>query len=392
MQLKNIVKNKKNLFLLLVVLLIIFLFIKRRGNKSFDINKFDTEKVTVGDINKVVMANGIINPKDTVKISSQVPGNVEKIYVDFNDVVKKGQKLAKIETDVLERDLKSAEAALKQAESTLNIYKITYDREKELYKNNYIAKAEFDKAENDLVSARENHKIAKLKYEKARIELGQAYITSPVDGIVTSIDVSEGQMVTNGYTTTVMFQIAEDLSKMQIETSVSEADIGMINNDLKITFTVDAYKNKVFTGKIKQIRLLPALEQNVVVYTVIIDVENEEGLLLPGMTAYVSITIDSVKNVLRIPNTALRFKATKYIKTLLNMPEVSQEEKNYRARMIKDGKHVVLYVVRNGKPESILVEKGLSDLTYTEIKTDKLKEGDIILSSCLVEPQKKSKK
>ena len=366
MQLKNIVKNKKNLFLLLVVLLIIFLFIKRRGNKSFDINKFDTEKVTVGDINKVVMANGIINPKDTVKISSQVPGNVEKIYVDFNDVVKKGQKLAKIETDVLERDLKSAEAALKQAESTLNIYKITYDREKELYKNNYIAKAEFDKAENDLVSARENHKIAK--------------------------DVSEGQMVTNGYTTTVMFQIAEDLSKMQIETSVSEADIGMINNDLKITFTVDAYKNKVFTGKIKQIRLLPALEQNVVVYTVIIDVENEEGLLLPGMTAYVSITIDSVKNALRIPNTALRFKATKYIKTLLNMPEVSQEEKNYRARMIKDGKHVVLYVVRNGKPESILVEKGLSDLTYTEIKTDKLKEGDIILSSCLVEPQKKSKK
>ena len=135
-----------------------------------------------------------------------------------------------------------------------------------------------------------------------------------------------------------------------------------------------------------------AVEISSILNTLKLDVENEEGLLLPGMTAYVSITIDSVKNALRIPNTALRFKATKYIKTLLNMPEVSQEEKNYRARMIKDGKHVVLYVVRNGKPESILVEKGLSDLTYTEIKTDKLKEGDIILSSCLVEPQKKSKK
>ncbi len=391
MKLFNFVKNKKNLTILLVILIVGFIFIGKRKKSGFDISKFDTEKITRGDINKIVMANGMINAKDTVKISSQVSGNVEKIYVDFNDIVKKGQKLAKIETDVLERDLKSYEAQLKQTESNLNIYKTNYERNKELYKNNYIAKAEFDKAQNDLVTARENHKIAKLKYEKAKIELGQAYIVSPVDGVVISRDASEGQMVTNGYTTTVMFQIAEDLSKMQIETSVSEADIGMINNDLDITFTVDAYKNKVFTGKIRQIRLLPALEQNVVVYTVIIDVENEEGLLLPGMTAYVSITIDSVKNVLRVPNTALRFKANKHIKNLLKIPELSIEERNYRARMIKDGKHTVLYVLRNGKPESILVEKGLSDITYTEIKTDNLKEGDIIISSCLVD-QKKPKK
>lgn len=384
-------KNKKNLFVLLIIVVVIFVFLGKRKNTSFDISKFDTEKVTRGDINKMVMANGMINTKDTIQISSQVSGNVEKIYVDFNDVVKKGQKLAKIETDVLERDLKSYEASLKQSESNLNIYKTNYERNSELYKNNYIAKAEFDKAQNDLVTARESYKIAKLKYEKAKIELSQAYIVSPVDGVVISRDVSEGQMVANGYTTTVMFKIAEDLGKMQIETSISEADIGMINNDLDVTFTVDAYKNKIFTGKIRQIRLLPALEQNVVVYTVIIDVENEEKLLLPGMTAYVSITIDSVKDALRIPNTALRFKVNKNIKTLLKLPELSKEEKSYRSRMLKDGKHTVIYVVRNGKPKSILVEKGISDVTYTEIKSDELMEGDTIISSCLVD-QKKPKK
>lgn len=179
------------------------------------------------------------------------------------------------------------------------------------------------------------------------------------------------------------------MSKMQIETSISEADIGMINNDLKVTFTVDAYKDRVFSGIIKQIRLVPAVEQNVVVYTVIIEINNEEKILLPGMTAYVFITIDSVKNVLRVPNTVFRFKATKQVRKVMNLKEPNQEEKNYWSRMIKDGKHVILYVIRNGKPQAVLVEKGLGDLTYTEIKTDQLKEGDVIISSYLQQKHKK---
>lgn len=383
------VKKFLVLFLLLVLLFGIFNIKKKRKLKKFDLNKFDIEKISMGNIDKVVSATGMINAKDIVKVGSQVSGIVEKVYVDYNDIVKKGQRLAKIETDVLERALKSAESSLKQSESDLKLIKLNTERIRTLYKNNYVARAELDKAENDLISAKENNNRAKIKYETAKIQLSQAYIESPVNGTIISRDVNEGQTISTGYTTPVLFNIAEDMSKMQIETSISEADIGMINNDLKVTFTVDAYKDRVFSGIIKQIRLVPAVEQNVVVYTVIIEINNEEKILLPGMTAYVFITIDSVKNVLRVPNTVFRFKATKQVRKVMNLKEPNQEEKNYWSRMIKDGKHVILYVIRNGKPQAVLVEKGLGDLTYTEIKTDQLKEGDVIISSYLQQKHKK---
>lgn len=388
------IKNSgiKKFLILLLVLILLFSIIstqKKRKSRKFNLDKFDIEKISIGNIDKVVSATGMINAKDIVKVGSQVSGIIEKVYVDYNDIVKKGQKLAKIETDVLERALKSAESSLKQSESDFKLIKLNTERVRTLYKNNYIAQADLDKAENDLISAKEAYNRAKIKYETAKIQLSQAYIESPVNGTIISRDVNEGQTISTGYTTPVLFNIAEDMSKMQIETSISEADIGMINNDLKVSFTVDAYKDRIFSGLIKQIRLVPAVEQNVVVYTVIIEINNEERILLPGMTAYVFITIDSVKNALRVPNTVFRFKATKQIRKVMNIKEPNQEEKNYWSRMIKDKKHVILYVIRNGKPEAILVEKGLSDLTYTEIKTDQLKEGDIIISSYLQPKHKK---
>lgn len=375
---------------LVAVLLLTFMILRHgRKNKKFNLDRFDTEVVSVGNINKTVSASGMLNAKDIVEVGSQVTGVVEKVYVDFNSVVKKGAKLAKLETDVLESTLESAKSTLKQCESDLELTKLETERVRTLYKNNYIAKTELDKAENSLIVAEESYRRAKLKVDAAKVQLSYAYINSPVDGTVVSRDVNEGQTISAGYQTPVLFKIAEDLKKMQIETSITEADIGMITNDLKVSFTVDAYKDKIFPGVIKQIRLMPTVEQNVVVYTVIIDIDNKDLILLPGMTAYVMITIDSVKNVLRIPNTVFRFKATKEIRKAMNLKEASQEKKEYWSRMIRTGNYAVIYVVRNGKVEPILVEKGLSDTTYTEIKSDQIKKDDIILSTYLDSKTKK---
>ena len=170
---------------------------------------------------------------------------------------------------------------------------------------------------------------------------------------------------------------------MQIETSISEADIGLIKNNkgLKISFTVDAYKDKIFEGNIRQIRLNSTMESNVVVYNVIIDIDNNEELLLPGMTAYVSIVIDSVENVLRIPNTTLRFKATKEIRQAMGMDEMTQKEKDQLSNKYSEGNFAYIYVLENGKPKAILVEKGISDITYTEIKSNEIREGMTVLSA-----------
>ena len=394
MSIKRKFLDKKTIILIIIVLLIVvkFVFFGDKNHK-FNINDFDVEFFSRGNIEKIVEATGTINPVNTVEVGSQVSGIIEKIYVDYNDVVKKGQRLAVLDTDILERDLNESLSSLKQAKSDLELKKLNTQRTRELYKNNYIAKAELDEAEAQLVTYTENYNIAKSRYEKAKTQLNYAYINSPVSGTVITRDVDEGQTVASSFSAPVLFTIAEDLTKMQIETSVSEADIGMINNDYKnirVTFTVDAYKNKEFEGKIRQVRLGSTTESNVVVYNVIIDIDNKDGLLLPGMTAYVSLLIDSAENVLRVPNTALRFKANKKIREAMGLQPVTEEEKQELIEKYKTGKYTYIYVLdKNNNPKPMMVEKGLSDITYTEIKDDNLKVGDRIISSYLVKDDKK---
>ena len=384
----NFIKKKK-IITIIVVITIILSNVLHKKNKivKFDIKNFDIETITRGNVQKIVSATGTINPINVISVGSQVSGIIEKIYVDYNDVVKKGDKLAVLDTDALRKELNEYKALLKQKKSQLNYIELNTRRIRELYKNKYIAKAELDQAENALVEAKESYNIAKLRYEKANIMLGYAFINSPVSGTVISRNVDEGQTVAASLSTPTLFKIAEDLSKMQIETSITEADIGLIkdNKNLKIFFTVDAYKNKIFTGKIRQVRLNSTIESNVVVYNVIIDIDNTDGLLLPGMTAYVSIIIDSAENVLRIPNTALRFKATKEIRRMMGLGEMTQEEKNMLAEKYKEGNYAYIYVLGDdGKPSGVLVKKGIADVTYTEVESLKIKDGIKVVSACLV--------
>lgn len=384
--------DKKTIILIAIILLVVVKFVFF-GNKNytFNINDFDIETVSKGNIEKIVEATGTINPVNIVEVGSQVSGIIEKIYVDYNDVVKKGQRLAVLDTDILEKDLRESLSALKQAKSNLELSKLNTQRTRELYKNNYIAKAELDEAETQLITYTENYNIAKSQYEKAKTQLNYAYINSPVSGTVITRDVDEGQTVASSFSAPVLFTIAEDLTKMQIETSISEADIGMIkkNQDIRVTFTVDAYKNKEFTGKIRQVRLGSTVESNVVVYNVVIDIDNKDGLLLPGMTAYVSLLIDSAENVLRIPNTALRFKASKKVREVMGLQPITEEEKQELVEKYKTGKYTYIYILdKNNKPKGMMVEKGLSDITYTEIKDENLKVGDKVISAYLIKDGK----
>jgi HlyD family secretion protein len=363
-----------------------FVFLPKSKKLRFDINKFDIERITRGKVEKIVTATGTINPVNIISVGSQISGKIERVYVDYNDAVKKNQRLAKLETDVLEKQLREYGSYLKQQQANLKFVELNTKRVRELYKNKYIAKSELDQAETNLVNAREEYNIAKTKYERGKTELGYAYIISPVSGIVISRDIDEGQTVAASFSAPTLFKIAEDLKRMQIETSISESDIGLVKNNenLDVKFTVDAYKNKEFAGKIKQIRLDPAVESNVVMYNVIIEINNEDSLLLPGMTAYVSIIIESAKDVLRVPNTALRFKSSKEARNAMGLEEMTRLEKDTVAAKMKSGNFAYIYVVGNGnKPRGIVVEKGIADMDYTEIKSNEINEGDAILASFL---------
>lgn len=387
---KNIFfKNKRKSIVLIVLILVIsvFFLFRKRNSVKFNINRFDLETISRGNIKKIVTANGTINPTNVISVGSQVSGKIEKIYVDYNDVVKKNQRLAKLETELLDRELAQARSQLKQVRSNLKLVELNTKRVRELYKNNYISKSELDEAENKFVNAKEEYNIATTRYEMSKTQLSYAYINSPTAGVIVSRAVDEGQTVASSFSTPTLFTVAEDLSNMQIETSVSESDIGMIKNkeNLDVTFTVDAYKNKTFHGKIKQVRLNPVIDSNVVVYNVIIETDNKDGLLLPGMTAYVSITIDSVEDALRIPNTVLRFNITKETRLAMGLGEMSKADREDLSNKIKTGNYAYIYIIddRTNKPMGILVEKGINDITYVEIKSRDIREGDRVISSYL---------
>ncbi|MDR2778193.1 MAG: efflux RND transporter periplasmic adaptor subunit, partial [Rickettsiales bacterium] len=345
-------RNRSKVVLLLLVVIPITFFVYRKkfsgSSGTFDEKDFDIEDVSVGRIDKVVAVTGSISPVDVVKVGSLVTGVIERVYVDFNDVVKKGQDLVKLETDILERELEMAKANVEISKSRARLAKLEAERSRELYKKHHIAKSELDKYENELKVANETVKVYSLKYEAAKISLEQAHITSPVSGTVTVRHVDEGQTVVATSAAPLLLEIAKDLKQMQIEASIPESDIGMIRKGMDVTFTVDAYKNKIFKGIIEQIRLNAFSEQSVVVYNVIIKINNDEELLLPGMTALVSITVKSVENVLKVPNSVFRFKPSKEARKVMGLIELSQSEKDEIAKKIKTGDYAYVYSVRSG--------------------------------------------
>ncbi len=355
-----------------------------------DTPSYRTDPVARGDIQQAVTATGTVNAVTTVLVGTQVSGTIKTLYVDFNSRVKKGQLIAQIDPSTFESqvlqaqaNLLSAQANLQKAETSLANDKKTFERNKELLSKNLIAQSDLDTAETNyqsdnaqVASAKALIEQAKASLDYAKQNLAYTRIVSPVDGVVISRNVDVGQTVAASFQTPTLFTIAQDLTKMQIDTNVAESDIGVVKLGQEVDFTVDAYPDTTFEGKVWQIRQAPITVQNVVTYDVVIQVNNKDFKLMPGMTANVSIVIQTRRDVLRITNAALRFR----------MPERPASAGNAAAGS-GDKKGPSVWILENGKPKRVVITPGISDGNYTEVVSGDMKEGQ----QAIVEALRKGK-
>lgn len=291
-----------------------------RGHKNGGV-KYRTETLAKGDLEALVVTSGTLNPVRLVEVGSQVSGKIEKLYVDFNSQVMAGQVLAELDQSLLKAKIDqnqanylSAVASLERAKVTLENLKKKYDRALSLFDKNLIsfeekeaAEAAYLEAKTDVQSSNARLAQARSQLDSSRVDLAYATIRSPIDGIVINRLVNIGQTVAASFQAPKLFEIANDLSKMQVECAVDEADIGRVREGQKVRFTVDSFPDEMFSGTVNQVRYSPTTTSNVVTYTTIVDVDNPGMKLRPGMTATVSIIAGEAKNVLRVPNAALRF-------------------------------------------------------------------------------------
>lgn len=349
--------------IIIVIAAVCVMFFSGGAKKSGARGDFVTVKITRGDMEQEVSATGEISPVNTVSVGSQVSGTIEDIFADFNSQVKQGDILLKIEPSVLEASVAEAKASLDSAVSQRNYAKSEYERNKYLFQNDFIASSEMEQSQMQYEQAESAVIRAQSQYDKAVTNLGYATITSPVNGTVISRKVDKGQTVAASFQTPDLFEIAEDLTKMQIETAVSEADIGMIKQGQSVTFTVDAYPSENFNGVVRQIRLSPTTTSNVVVYTVVIDVDNAELKLMPGMTAFVSIIVSRAEDVWKAQNSAF------LLKSFANVDP--------SAANVSTANH--LAILRDKQVVIVEYEKGLVTATETEIISNDIKSGDKII-------------
>ena len=333
---------------------------------------YETTPITQCTITQVVEASGTINPVNTVSVGSTVSGLIKAIYVDYNSIVKKGQLLAQIDPANFEAAVQQNQAQINSAESDMakiqavtEMSRKTYSRYKNLYKKNFIAKSELDQAESDYLSnlaqigaARAKINQARASYKTAITNLGYTKIIAPVDGTIISREIDLGQPVAASFQAPELFTIAQDLTKMQIEVNVSEADIGKVKEGQQVTYTLDGYPDRLFYGKVTQVRISPTTVSNVVTYSVIVGVDNKDLTLKPGMTANVSIITSKSENILCAPSVALKYT-----------PET--DGKKYQSQG--------LWILANNKPQRIDIETGASDDTNIEVKSDKIKIGDKVI-------------
>jgi HlyD family secretion protein len=404
---------------------------------------YKTEVIGRGDIEALVVTSGTLNPIETVDIGAQVSGKIEKLYADFNSVVTKGQVVAELDQEPLklkiqqnEANYKSRVAALERSKVTLETATKNFERAKALFAKALLSVEEMDAAEanylnakSDLVSSEASLAQAKSTLDLSKVDLGYAVIKSPVDGVVITRKVNIGQTLQSSYQAPVLFQVATDLTKMKVECSVDESDIGKVKEGQKARFTVEAYPNETFNGIVRQVRFSPETVQNVVTYTTIVNVENPEKKLLPGMTATVSIIVGEAKDVLRVSNAALRFTPN------LSAEELARIQQEMRDRMMaqrqaqggqpgsagpggtppagiggqggqpggQGGAQMfqrqgggegqsgrarqqiprVWLMDKDGKLRMAFVRTGVSDTSYSEIVRSELKEGDVVITGNL---------
>ena len=300
--------KKKLIYIVIAAVVIVggLLAFKMFGGSKQTI-AFKTEKVGRSTISNTVTATGTIEATVTVEVGTQVSGRINKIFVDYNSLVKKGELLAVLDTQSLASSLHSSEASLNKAEAEYNYQKATYERYQKLIGKKLIAQSDFDEVVYNYESAKASLNSAEAQYKTSKTNLDYAYIYSPIDGIVLERDVEEGETVAASYSTPTLFTIANDLTQMEIEADVDEADIGQVKLNQRVEFTVDAFPDKIFEGSVKDIYLKPADDESVVTYTVIIDAPNPDKILMPGMTANAKFYVTEKKDILVVPNLAVEF-------------------------------------------------------------------------------------
>jgi HlyD family secretion protein len=299
---------KKKLIITAVVLIPVVLagFFILRKDKTFDI-EWETKEVEKGDINIEVTATGTLEAVTEVEVGTQVSGIINELYVDYNSKVKKGQVIARLDTTTLAAQVFDSRANLERVMIRLNQAERDWKRTQQLFEEKVVAQVEYDQVLDDYETAKSNVLSAEAQLNRNIINLNYATITAPIDGIVISKSVEMGQTVAASFNSPTLFNIVNDLTKMQVEASVDEADIGQITEGQSVTFTVDAYPDDQFEGVVRQVRYQPVIVSNVVNYTVIVDVANPDIKLLPGMTANITVNIDKREDVLKVPSRALSF-------------------------------------------------------------------------------------
>jgi HlyD family secretion protein len=362
--------------------------------------QYRTQAVEKGDISQTVSANGTINPVTLVSVGTQVSGTVKKLYVDFNSKVEKGQILLELDDALLAAQLKQSEANVQSAEASLELATANEIRARDLFAQEYVSRQELDSAVQAKKSAEAQLQLARATVEKDRANLAYSVIRSPVSGVVVDRSVDVGQTVAASLQTPTLFKIAQDLSKMQIDANFAEADIGSIRIGQTVRFTVDAFPNRNFKGVVNLVRLNPTTVSNVVTYDVVINVDNPEQILLPGMTAYVNIAVAERKDVLLIPNAALRFKLAnaEVLKPAANQGTGSQKgggsstgESPSGAKPKRDAFSGKVYVLEQGSLRPVSVLLGITDNRNTEIVGGELKAGDqVVIGEAQAADQSKS--
>ncbi|TXH26449.1 MAG: efflux RND transporter periplasmic adaptor subunit [Elusimicrobia bacterium] len=352
--------------------------------------RYKLQPVERGPLTQTVSANGTLNPVVLVNVGTQVSGTVTRLYVDFNDKVKKGQPLLELDDALFTAQARQTAANVRNIAAALDLARANEARLKALFEQEYVSRQELEQSIKERRSAEAQLAQAQAAADKDRVNLGYTTIRSPVSGIVVDRVVDLGQTVAASLQTPTLIKIAQDLSEMRIDSSFAEADIGKIREGQKVRFTVDAFPNRSFQGEVQQIRLNPTTQQNVVTYNVRVSLSNPDHLLLPGMTAYVSIGVASRDDVLLVPNAALRFKPTDVPPANGERPAAAPRsgerppgdasgDSRERARRARDGSSGTVYVVDQEVLKPVIVQIGITDNRNSEVLAGELKAGDRVV-------------
>ncbi len=407
--------KKKRVVAVLVLLVVVAggIFFFTSSGKSEN-QQWLTLPVTQGNLDVVVTATGTLAADTTVQVGTQVSGTIAKLYADWNTHVRRGQVLAQLDTTFLWASVEQAEANLKKAQVASDQAQRTFNRVKQLFQRNLDSQSDYDTALSDFQTAQANVLQAQTALDQSKINLSYATIKSPISGVVISRNVDIGQTVASSFNTPTLFTVANSLADMQIQASVDEGDIGSVKVGQPVTFTVDAFSNDTFKGRVTQIRLQPTVVQNVVEYTVIIDVPNPDLKLMPGMTANLTIQIAEAKDVLKVPTTALRFVPPKeYSEAMMkSLPDsvkkkIEERRKNmgenpgfkqggpsqsfgqgggqsFQNRELTPGSYFRVWVLNGKDIKPIRVMVGLSDGTNTQV-TGELSAGEQVVIGSLTQ-------